>query len=89
MTLEAAARKTARCSVSSEGWLMIDTVVGAASWAGQVEFFERSSPPPKYVYGWTVQAEGEEPVHVTMLQSEKISSPAAAVHSWLATTGKA
>ena len=84
MTLQETASKTARCHVTSAGWMIIKQTFGEAKWEGRVELFELSNPPPKYVYGWTVVSEGKEPVHITLLQSATIDSAPAAVRAWLA-----
>ena len=84
MTLQEAASKTAGCNVTFAGWVMVKITVGKAAWEGRVELFERSSRPPTHVYGWTVEAKGKKPVHITRLQSEAINSAPAAVRAWLA-----
>ena len=86
MTLEQAASKTAGCSVSFVGWLMNKESFGDSVCDGRVEMFERSSPPPRYVYGWTAKREGKEPEHVTALKVGNINSALAAVSAWLETS---
>ena len=61
---------------------VVETFRGQTVWAGMVEVFRLSTPPPERAYGWIIDPDGE-PEYVAVLGKPPVDSPLAAVRAWL------
>jgi hypothetical protein len=62
---------------------VVETFNGKVIWAGNVEVFSLSKPPPSIGYGWVAGGDSGGLEYVAVLGTPPIDSPPAAVRAWL------